>query len=98
MAFTLAGYNTFLLRQKILKNAISLTKSTQPQVVRMAGAGVSLCYFGGLVVMWHIPSFFAELAVRVYCSSENAMTSVLFRSYLRQEIFNEQRLQYILKD
>ena len=49
-------------------------------------------------MVWHVPSFFAELAVRVYCASENAMTSVLFREYLRKEIFNERRLKAILKD
>ena len=69
VAFALATYNTYLLRQKILKNAISLTKSTQPAVVKLASVGVSLLYFTGLTVMWHIPSFFAELAVRVYCSA-----------------------------
>ncbi len=69
LAFGLAGYNTFLLRQKILKNAIALTRSTRPRTVMAASAGVGLLYFLGLTVVWHVPSFFAELAVRVYCSA-----------------------------
>jgi hypothetical protein len=55
----LAGYNTFLLRQKILKNAISVTKSNNPKMVGIASAIVGLYYFVGLVAVWHIPSFFA---------------------------------------
>jgi hypothetical protein len=78
-AFALAAYNTFLLRQRVLKNAIALTRSTQPVVVQTAAVGVGLCYLVGLSAMWHIPSLFAELAVRVYCSSENAATTLLFR-------------------
>ena len=97
-ASALAGYNTYLLRQKIIKNAISLTKSTRPPVVRAASMIVAGFYFCGLCVMWHIPSFFAELAVRVYCSSENAATTILFREYLRRQVFSEQRLSYILRE
>lgn len=79
IAFGLAGYNTFLLRQKIIKNAIHLTKSNNPQVVAAASALVGGLYYAGLSIVWHIPSFFSELAVRVYCSSENAATTILFR-------------------
>ena len=97
IAFVAAGYNTFLLKQKILKNAIFITKSNNPTVVKSASVGVALLYFSGLSIMWHIPSIFAELAVRVYCSSENAATTVLFRSYLRNEIFSDQRLNSVLR-
>lgn len=68
-AFFLAGYNTFLLRQKIIKNAIHLSKSNNPKVVGAVSVFVALLYYGGLAVVWHIPSFFSELAVRVYCSA-----------------------------
>ena len=68
-AVVLAGYNTFLLKQKILKNAISISKSNNPTIVKLAAVGVGLCYFSGLAISWHVPSLFAELAVRVYCSS-----------------------------
>jgi hypothetical protein len=98
VAFGLAAYNTYLLRQKILKNAISLTKSTQPTVVKTAAGAITLLYFTGLAAMWHIPSFFAELAVRVYCSTENAITTVLFKQHLKKEVFNDQRLSFILRD
>lgn len=69
IAFGLAGYNTFLLRQKILKNAIAITKSNNPRIVGVACGIVGLYYYAGLAVVWHVPSFFAELAVRVYCAS-----------------------------
>lgn len=59
VAFGLASYNTYLLRQKILKNAIAITKSTQPNVVKSASLAVGLLYFMGLSVVWHVPSFFA---------------------------------------
>jgi hypothetical protein len=96
-AFGLAGYNTFLLRQRILKNGIALTRSNHPMIVKTASVGISICYFMGLSVVWHIPSLFAEMAVRVYCSSENAATTVLFRAYLKNELFNDDRLKYILR-
>ena len=83
-AFCLAGYNTFLLRQKIIKNAIYVTQSNKSFVVKGAAMGVGILYFLGLSVVWHIPSLFAEFGVRVYCSSENAMTSILFREYLKK--------------
>jgi hypothetical protein len=79
LALGLAAYNTFLLRQKIIKNAIHLTKSNHPRVVSAASLLVGGFYYAGLAVVWHVPSFFCELAVRVYCSAENATTTVLFR-------------------
>jgi hypothetical protein len=69
VATGLAAYNTFLLRQKILKNAIHLTKSNKPVIVGTASFIVGTFYFAGLSIVWHIPSFFSELAVRVYCSA-----------------------------
>jgi len=98
VAFGIAGYNTFLLKQKIIKNAISITKSINPNVVKTASVGVGLLYFIGLTAVWHIPSLFAELAVRVYCSTENAATTVFFKDYLKKEVFNSQRLKRILQD
>jgi len=59
IAFGLAGYNTFLLKQKILKNAISLSKSNKSTIVVPVAAGVGCMYYLGLCVVWHIPSFFA---------------------------------------
>ena len=88
----LALYNTYLLRQTILKNSIALTRSNNPKIVRPASLVVSGFYFMGLAAVWHIPSLFAELAVRVYCSAENATTTVLFREHLKKEIFNENRV------
>jgi hypothetical protein len=68
-AFAIAGYNTFLLRQKIIKNAIHLTKSNNPKIVIGTSFFVAAFYYVGLTIVWHIPSFFSELAVRVYCSA-----------------------------
>ena len=98
VAFGAAGYNTFLLKQKIIKNAVAITKSKNPTVVKSASVGVALLYFVGLSMVWHIPSLFAELAVRIYCSTENATTTLLFKDYLKKEIFNQTRLKRILKD
>ncbi len=88
IAFGVAAYNTFLLRQKIIKNAIHLTKSNHPRVVIPASILVASFYFAGLSAVWHVPSFFSELAVRVYCSAENATTTVLFRDHIRRSIFS----------
>jgi hypothetical protein len=68
-ALALAFYNTYLLKQKILKNAIHLTKSNKPHIVMSASAVVSVSYFMGLFAVWLIPSFFSEIAVRIYCST-----------------------------
>ncbi len=89
LAFGVAGYNTFLLRQTIIKNAIHLTKSNNPKVVGPACFLVGAFYYAGLAITWHIPSFFTELAVRVYCSAENASTTMLFREGIKGELFRE---------
>lgn len=59
LAFGLATYNTFLLRQKIIKNAIHLTKSTNTKIVTAGCFIVGSFYYIGLALVWHIPSFFA---------------------------------------
>jgi len=58
-AFCLAGYNTYLLRQKIIKNAIHLTKSNNTKVVSIGCFIIGSFYYTGLAIVWHIPSFFA---------------------------------------
>ena len=83
-AFVIAGYNTFLLRQKIIKNAIHLTKSNKSNVVMLASLVVGGFYYAGLTLIWHVPSFFTELAVRVYCATENATTSYLFKENMKK--------------
>ena len=57
-AFFLAIYNTFLIRQRIIKNSIYITKSNNPIVVKGTCLVVGLMYFSGLYALWHIPSFF----------------------------------------
>ncbi len=75
---TLAAlYNVFLIRQKIIKNAIFLTKSKNPRVVKSMCLVVGSLYFAGLYCLWHVPSFFAEIAVRVYVSSEDVVTNLM---------------------
>ena len=59
IAFGLAGYNTFLLKQKIIKNAIHLTKSNNPKIVTGGCLVVGSFYYTGLAIIWHVPSFFA---------------------------------------
>jgi hypothetical protein len=58
-ALVIAGYNTFLLKQKIIKNAIHITKSNNPNVVVGASFLVGAFYYAGLSIVWHIPSFFS---------------------------------------
>ena len=58
LAFPVAAYNTYLLRQKIIKNAIHLTKSNNPKIVMGGCIAVGSLYYLGLAIVWHIPSFF----------------------------------------
>lgn len=69
VAFIMAIYNTFLLKQKILKNSIFITKSNNPIVIVSASIFVGAFYFTGLACLWHIPSFFCEIAARVYSAT-----------------------------
>lgn len=92
-----ALYNLFLIRQTIIKNAIYLTKSNKPRIVRMMSVVVGSFYFTGLYCLWHIPSFFSEVAVRVYVSTEDVMTNRLLKRYAEQILLNEQKVGKILK-
>ena len=74
-----AIYNLFLIRQKVIKNAVFLSKSNNPRVVKTMCLVVGSLYFYGLYALWHIPSLFSEIAVRVYWSTEDACTNVLMR-------------------
>jgi hypothetical protein len=51
-------YNTYLLRQVILKNAINLSKSNNPKVVKPVSVVVGGFYLMGLYVLWNVPCFF----------------------------------------
>lgn len=76
-ALIMSIYNTFLIRQRIIKNAISLSKSNNPRVVKVMSVGIGSLYFVGLFCLWHIPSFFLEVAARLYCSVEDVTTNAL---------------------
>ncbi len=65
----IALYNLFLMRQRIIKNAISLTKSNNPFIVKSMCLVVGSLYYVGLYCLWQIPTFFSEVAVRTYISS-----------------------------
>ena len=92
-----ALYNLFLIRQRILKNAIYLTKSNNPRTVKMMSVVVGSLYFAGLYCIWHIPSFFSEVAVRVYVSTEDVVTNWLMRRYAEEILLNDKRLERVLK-
>ena len=96
-ALGLAVYNTFLIRQRIIKNAIHITKSNNPRIVKAMTGVVGFLYFSGLYVIWHIPSFFTEIAVRMYVSTEDTVTNYLLRDKLRNDIFSEKKLKLILQ-
>ena len=77
VALAMTIYNVHLLRQKILKNAIHITKSNKPLVVKSVSLLIGSLYFAGLYTLWHIPSIGAEIAVRVYVASEVTATNYL---------------------
>jgi hypothetical protein len=54
-----AAYNLFLIRQRVIKNAIYLTKSNNPTVVKLMCVVVGSIYYMGLYCLWHIPPFFS---------------------------------------
>ena len=82
IAMAMSIYNVYLIRQTILKNAIHLCKSTKVKIVKPMSYFVGGIYFMGLYLLWNVPCFFTELAVRVYCATENATTNVLLRNHL----------------
>lgn len=92
-----ALYNLFLIRQTILKNAIYLTKSNKPRIVKMMSVIVGSLYFTGLYCLWHIPPFFSEVAVRVYISTEDMVTNWMLKRYAEEILVNDKRLQKVLK-
>lgn len=92
-----ALYNLFLIRQTIIKNAIYLTKSNKPRIVKAMSVVVGSMYFTGLYCLWHIPSFFSEVAVRVYVSTEDVVTNRLLKRHAEQILLNEQKVDKILK-
>lgn len=64
-----ALYNLFLIRQRVIKNAIYLTKSNNPKIVKSMSLVVGSLYYAGLYCIWHLPPFFSEIAVRCYVAS-----------------------------
>ncbi len=89
IAMALSIYNVYLLRQNILKNAIHLTKSNNLKIVKPMSVVVGGFYFVGLYILWNVPCFFTEVAVRVYCATETATTNVLLRNHMNNAIFSE---------
>ncbi len=79
-----AAYNLFLIRQRVIKNAIFLTKSNNPRIIKPMCFLVGSIYFLGLYCLWHIPSFFSETAVRVYVATEDAVTNLLLNKYAEE--------------
>lgn len=66
VATMMAFYNLFLIRQRIIKNSIALTKSNNSKIVKFSCVLVGSVYFSGLYILWQVPSFFAETAARTY--------------------------------
>jgi hypothetical protein len=64
-----AAYNLFLIRQRVIKNAIYLTKSNSPRTVKTMCGVVGFAYYVGLYCLWQIPAFFSEVAARTYVST-----------------------------
>jgi hypothetical protein len=81
LATMAAVYNLFLIRQRIIKNAIFLTKSNNPRVVKLMCVAVGSVYFAGLYCCWKIPCLFAEIAARTYVATEDSVTSLLLENF-----------------
>jgi len=92
----IAFYNLFLIRQRIIKNAIALTKSNNPKMVKGMCFVVGSIYYLGLYCLWHIPSFFAEIAVRSYISTEDAVTTIALKNQIEDILINDKRLKRVL--
>lgn len=93
-----AFYNLFLIRQRVIKNAIYISRSNNPRVVKVMCGVIGSLYLYGLYILWHIPSLFAEVAVRNYWASEDAVTNSLMREKLEELLFSDARLKKILTD
>jgi hypothetical protein len=76
-----AAYNLFLIRQRNIKNARYLTKSTNPMIIKFMCGVVGAIYYMGLYCLWQIPPFFSEVAVRTYVSTEDLVTNILLLNY-----------------
>ncbi len=68
----LATYNLYNIRQTIIKQAIHLTKSKNPWVVKGACFYVGLVYYIGLIMIWQIPSISTEFAYYFFLANANS--------------------------
>jgi hypothetical protein len=59
LAYFLAAYNLFNIRQRVLKHSIYLIKSNNKYAVGITSVGVGLIYYFGLIGLWNLPSFAA---------------------------------------
>lgn len=88
IAMVMSVYNVYLLRQNILKNAIFISKSNKQNIVKPVAGVVGIFYLVGLYVLWNIPCFFTETAVRVYCATETASTNILLENHIKNVVFS----------
>jgi glycerol-3-phosphate responsive antiterminator len=93
LATLAAIYNLFLIRQRVIKNAIFLTKSNNPRVVKLMCGVVGAVYFAGLYICWKIPPFLGEVAARTYVSTEDVVTSILLQGVTEEILLNNKNLK-----
>lgn len=55
-------------------------------------------YFMGLYIIWHIPSFFSEVAIKVYLSTEDAVTNYLLHEKINHLLLSDQKVKQILDE
>jgi len=77
LAFGAATYNTYRLRQQIIKKAIMLTKSKNPMIIKFVTANLAVLAWAGLSLVWHVPSISIELAFHYYNGLYAAFVSLL---------------------
>ena len=70
--------NFYRIRQRIIKHAIFLTRSTNPWIVKIGSLFVGTVYFFGLLAAWHMFPMYLELGLRTSVGI-SAATFAMFR-------------------
>ena len=61
-----ATWNLFSLRQNILKHSLHICKSKSKFVLYPTIGFIGTMYYLGLIGVWHIPSFSAEVTSKIF--------------------------------
>lgn len=96
IAFCLATYNLYNIRQRIIKQAIHLTKSKNPWVIRGACFYVGLFYYAGLLLIWHIPSISTEFAFYFFMGNVySSLNLCLNQKEKAEKLITKQTIEHV---